>query len=125
MSKHTPKQTSEQSLQETYAPGSACFGCGPANEAGLHVRGIAGECPLQVFGRLRVLGVIGQHHAHAVVRTRMVRCNRQCLRKRGLGFCPIASTLMNDAEQERQFDRSGCQLDPVFDHRDGLLDASR
>ena len=27
-----------QSLQELYAPGSACFGCGPANERGLHVR---------------------------------------------------------------------------------------
>ncbi len=29
---------SEQSLQERYAPGNACFGCGPANEHGLHVR---------------------------------------------------------------------------------------
>jgi acyl-coenzyme A thioesterase PaaI-like protein len=28
----------ELSLQETYAPESACFGCGPANEKGLHVR---------------------------------------------------------------------------------------
>src|SRR5918912_4448092 len=28
----------EQSLQERYAPGNACFGCGPANEKGLHVR---------------------------------------------------------------------------------------
>jgi acyl-coenzyme A thioesterase PaaI-like protein len=28
----------EPSLQERYAPGSACFGCGPANERGLHVR---------------------------------------------------------------------------------------
>jgi uncharacterized protein (TIGR00369 family) len=27
-----------ESLQERYAPGSACFGCGPANERGLHVR---------------------------------------------------------------------------------------
>ena len=26
------------SLQERYAPGSICFGCGPANPAGLHVR---------------------------------------------------------------------------------------
>ena len=31
----------EQSLQEQYAPGSACFGCGPANERGLHVRSFA------------------------------------------------------------------------------------
>ena len=27
-----------QSLQETYAPQMACFGCGPANEKGLHIR---------------------------------------------------------------------------------------
>ena len=27
-----------RSLQERYAPGSVCFGCGPANPAGLHVR---------------------------------------------------------------------------------------
>ena len=26
------------SLQERYAPGNACFGCGPANPQGLHVR---------------------------------------------------------------------------------------
>ena len=28
----------EQCLQERYAPNNACFGCGPANEKGLHVR---------------------------------------------------------------------------------------
>jgi uncharacterized protein (TIGR00369 family) len=34
----------QQSLQELYAPGSACFGCGPANEKGLRVRSFpAGE----------------------------------------------------------------------------------
>jgi acyl-coenzyme A thioesterase PaaI-like protein len=27
-----------KSLQERYAPANACFGCGPANEHGLHVR---------------------------------------------------------------------------------------
>ncbi len=27
-----------ESLQERYAPGNACFGCGPANPKGLHVR---------------------------------------------------------------------------------------
>jgi acyl-coenzyme A thioesterase PaaI-like protein len=33
-----------ESLQERYAPGNACFGCGPANEKGLHVRSFpAGE----------------------------------------------------------------------------------
>ena len=29
---------SEKSLQETYAPNTACFGCGPANPKGLHIR---------------------------------------------------------------------------------------
>jgi uncharacterized protein (TIGR00369 family) len=31
----------EKSLQETYAPRNACFGCGPANEKGLHIRSFA------------------------------------------------------------------------------------
>jgi acyl-coenzyme A thioesterase PaaI-like protein len=30
-----------KSLQETYAPNNACFGCGPANEKGLHIRSFA------------------------------------------------------------------------------------
>lgn len=29
---------SEETLQERYAPNSVCFGCGPANPQGLHVR---------------------------------------------------------------------------------------
>lgn len=29
---------SGKSLQEQYAPGNACFGCGPANPKGLHIR---------------------------------------------------------------------------------------
>jgi acyl-coenzyme A thioesterase PaaI-like protein len=32
---------SEQSLQEKYSPNSACFGCGPANKYGLHIRSFA------------------------------------------------------------------------------------
>src|SRR5213595_1028319 len=28
----------EKSLQETYAPRMTCFGCGPANAEGLHIR---------------------------------------------------------------------------------------
>ena len=28
----------EQSLQESYAPSSICFGCGPANPKGLHIQ---------------------------------------------------------------------------------------
>lgn len=31
----------EKSLQETYAPQSACFGCGPANMKGLRIRSFA------------------------------------------------------------------------------------
>jgi uncharacterized protein (TIGR00369 family) len=31
----------EQSLQELYAPNNACFGCGPANPDGVHVRSFA------------------------------------------------------------------------------------
>ena len=30
-----------KSLQETYAPNNRCFGCGPANDKGLHIRSIA------------------------------------------------------------------------------------
>lgn len=30
--------TQQRCLQETYAPHNACFGCGPANAQGLHVR---------------------------------------------------------------------------------------
>jgi acyl-coenzyme A thioesterase PaaI-like protein len=35
------EQVNEQSLQEKYAPGNTCFGCGPANERGLHIRSFA------------------------------------------------------------------------------------
>lgn len=31
----------ESSIQETYSPNSICFGCGPANEKGLHIRSFA------------------------------------------------------------------------------------
>ena len=33
--------TDSKSLQETYAPHNACFGCGPANEKGLRIRSFA------------------------------------------------------------------------------------
>jgi acyl-coenzyme A thioesterase PaaI-like protein len=35
------EEMSEQSLQEKYAPHNTCFGCGPANERGLHIRSFA------------------------------------------------------------------------------------
>lgn len=31
----------KRSLQERYSPNSICFGCGPANEKGLHIRSFA------------------------------------------------------------------------------------
>lgn len=31
----------ESSIQEIYSPNSICFGCGPANEKGLHIRSFA------------------------------------------------------------------------------------
>ncbi len=31
----------EKSLQEIYSPDGICFGCGPANEKGLHIRSFA------------------------------------------------------------------------------------
>jgi acyl-coenzyme A thioesterase PaaI-like protein len=36
-------EPSAPSLQERYAPQTICFGCGPANPHGLHVRSYAGE----------------------------------------------------------------------------------
>lgn len=35
--------SSELSLQEKYAPGGICFGCGVANEKGLRIRSFPGE----------------------------------------------------------------------------------
>ncbi len=37
-----PAQT-DLSLQERYSPNSICFGCGPANPQGLHIRSFARE----------------------------------------------------------------------------------
>ena len=48
---------SDKSIQETYAPNLACFGCGPANPIGLHVRSFpAGDevvAEWQPSGRVR------------------------------------------------------------------------
>lgn len=39
-----PKSTTvSKSLQETFAPNSICYGCGPANPQGLHIRSFVGE----------------------------------------------------------------------------------
>ncbi len=37
-SRTDPAAPMQPSLQETYAPGTICFGCGPANPDGLHIR---------------------------------------------------------------------------------------
>jgi acyl-coenzyme A thioesterase PaaI-like protein len=40
----------EKSLQETYAPTNICFGCGPANPQGLHIRSfVEGETVVAEF----------------------------------------------------------------------------
>ena len=59
----------EPSLQEKYAPHFACFGCGPANPQGLHLRsfatedGVVGEWTPQkhheAFGGVLNGGIIG------------------------------------------------------------------
>src|SRR4030095_893332 len=36
--RHRPSAMSDKSLQEKYAPNNACWGCGPANPDGLHIR---------------------------------------------------------------------------------------
>lgn len=40
----------QKSLQELYAPESVCFGCGPANMKGLHVRSCALGDPSDLYG---------------------------------------------------------------------------
>ena len=46
----------EKSLQEIYAPRNACFGCGPANPEGLHIRSfVQGD---EVIAEWRA----GKHH---------------------------------------------------------------
>ena len=42
-----------ESVQERYAPGNRCFGCGPANEKGLHVRSFPSEEPGELVATWR------------------------------------------------------------------------
>lgn len=60
-----------KSLQETYAPNNACFGCGPANDKGLRIRSFLRddgetfearfqpEAHHQAFGNILNGGIIG------------------------------------------------------------------
>ena len=52
----------EPSLQERYAPGSICFGCGPANPRGLHVRSVPAEDGPDVGGELIAVWQPEAHH---------------------------------------------------------------
>ena len=36
-----PPRTDSRSLQDRFAPGNVCFGCGPANPQGLRIRSVA------------------------------------------------------------------------------------
>ena len=38
MSLHAPQTEDSLALQDRYAPGNRCFGCGPANEKGLRIK---------------------------------------------------------------------------------------
>lgn len=55
------------SLQERYAPASICFGCGPANEAGLHVRSMPDPGGEQDGALVAVWTPSPHHHAFANV----------------------------------------------------------
>ena len=58
-----------KSLQEQYAPNNACFGCGPANPKGLHIRSFAegedvvaewqAEAQYEAFPGMLCGGIIG------------------------------------------------------------------
>lgn len=54
-----------RSLQERYAPQSVCFGCGPANPQGLHVRSIPD--PDRPDGLVATWQPSAHHHAFANV----------------------------------------------------------
>lgn len=48
----TSGQGMHKSLQETFAPKSICFGCGPANPQGLHVRSLISGDPKDLHGEV-------------------------------------------------------------------------
>ncbi|MFI5254100.1 MAG: PaaI family thioesterase [Candidatus Limnocylindrales bacterium] len=51
----------EASVQERYAPASVCFGCGPANAAGLHIRSFPD--PTREGGLVAIWTPEPHHHA--------------------------------------------------------------
>ncbi|MET1232512.1 MAG: PaaI family thioesterase [Candidatus Limnocylindrales bacterium] len=55
------------SVQERYAPGSICFGCGPANPKGLHVRSFPDPDPEREDALVATWSPSPEHHAFANV----------------------------------------------------------
>ncbi len=55
------------SLQERYAPASICFGCGPANPLGLHVRSFPDPDPEREGALVATWTPSADHHAFANV----------------------------------------------------------
>jgi hypothetical protein len=91
-------------------------------EARLRIARIAGQRPFQMFRSKQKLAVVEQDHAHAVVRVRMPWRDRKRLGISGLGFGPVALSMMNAPEKDEQFRHSGRELKPLSDHRYRFVD---
>ena len=94
-------------------------------ELRLRIRRIGGRGSLQVFGSKQKLAFVEQDNAHAVVRARMLRRDRERLGIGGLGFGSIASRVVNAAEKDRQLGHSRRELEPLRDHRYRFVDPTR
>jgi hypothetical protein len=88
----------------------------------LRIAWIAGQGPFQVFSSEQKLAVVKQNNAHAVVRARMPRCDRERVGIGGLGFGQVASSVMNATEKDGQFGHSRRKLEPLSDHRYRFVD---
>ena len=87
---------------------------------GLDVGRMGVERAPKVLGRARIVGLVDRDGTHAVMGAGVGRERERAGERRPrLGM--VASGMANDAEQDRQFDRAGRQLDPVLDHRDGFI----
>ena len=88
----------EKSIQETYAPNSICFGCGPANQKGLRIRSFAEDVEYVLEWRAE------DHHqafpgalSGGIVGT-LLDCHSNCaaaqflMKKRGLDEPPATVT---------------------------------
>ena len=75
-----------------------------------------------MFSSEQKLAVVEQDNAHAVVRARMLRRDRERLAVGSLGFAPVASSMMNAPEKDGQFGHSRRELKPLSDHRYRFVD---